>query len=173
MSSGDVRARDHPGAEPGTGSLPLPVARVMVEVLRGQTKAPESCRLAVWEGWGGLRTDGFVITAPAFDLPHRRYFLLSGPIEAVLESVEEPPARVVQLGLPWPHYQSASIWWPNDRAWCVATEIDFQSTYVGASRACINAMVEDDRLEVYEVQPSDAVTWASDQVNPKPDESYP
>lgn len=31
-----------------------------------------------------------------------------------------------------------SLWWPDDRTWCVATEIDFRWTYVGGSQVCIN-----------------------------------
>lgn len=32
----------------------------------------------------------------------------------------------------WPH-QSANLAWPSDHAWCIATEIDFNTTYIGGS----------------------------------------
>lgn len=171
MSYGDPRVKVHPGVEPTTGSLPLPVARVVIEVLRGHTRTPKRCWFAAWEGWGGLAD--FVRSAPVFDVPHRSYLLLAGPIETVLESVVDPPSTVVEQGLPWPHYQSPNLWWPEDRAWCVATEIDFQSTYVGASRTCIDRLLADDRLEIYEVAASDGITWADDGRNPKPNEEHP
>ena len=171
LSGTDPRVKDHPGVEPDTGSLPLPVAKALMEVLRGHTTTPENCWFAAWEGQG--HPDDFVTNAPAFELPARNYLLVGGPIEAVLESVVDPPAIVVEMGLPWPHYQSPSLWWPNDRAWCVATDIDLQSTYVGGSRKCIEGLLEEDRLETYEVQSSDGVTWDDDDVNPKPDETYP
>ena len=171
MSSGNPRVKAHPGVEPTTGSLPLPVARVAMQVLRGHTTTPERCWFATWEGWGGLAD--FVTTAPAFDLPHRTYLLVAGPIEAALESVINPPPEVVELGLPWPHYQSANLWWPDDRAWCLATEIDFESTYVAATRTCVDQLLADEHLEVYEVAASDGVTWADDGVNPRPNEAYP
>ncbi len=66
-----------------------------------------------------------------------------------------------------------NLWWPDDRAWCVATELDMQSTYIGGSRACVDQLLGDDRLEVYEVQPSDGISWDADGVNPKPDEPHP
>jgi hypothetical protein len=171
MSYGDPRAKTHPGVEPTTGSLTLSVARVAMKVLRGHTRTPERCWFAVWEGGGGLAD--FVTTAPSFGLPHRTYLMVTGPIETVLQSMMDPPSRVLELGLAWPHYQSANLWWPDDRAWCVATEIDFQSTYVGASRRCIDQLLADDHLETYEVAESDGVTWADDGLNPKPNERYP
>ena len=85
MSSGDLRAKAHPGVEPTTGSLPLPVARAVMEVLKGHTSTPGRCWFATWEGWGGLAD--LVTNAPAFDLPQRSYLLVAGPIEAVLQSV--------------------------------------------------------------------------------------
>ncbi len=171
-SGTDPRVKDHPGVEPDMGSLPLPVAKAVMEVLRGHTTTPEQCSFAAWEGWG-FDPDDFVTNAPAFELPARNYLLVDGPIEAVLESLMDPPAIVVEKGLPRPHYQSPSLWWPDDRAWCVASEIDLQSTYVGGSRRCIEALLEDHQLETYEVQPSDGVTWDDDGINPKPDEAYP
>jgi hypothetical protein len=170
-SSNYPRAPDHPGVEPATGELPLEVVRVAMELLKRQTRSPERCWFAVWEGFG--RLSDFVTTAPTFDLPHRHYYLLVGPIEAVLESVEDPPRAVVEAGLVWPHYQSPNLWWPDDRAWCVATELDMQSTYIGGSRACVDQLLREDRLEVYEVQPSDGITRDADGVNPKPDEPHP
>jgi hypothetical protein len=107
---------------------------------------------------------------PTFDLPHRRYYLLAGPIEVVPEGIEDPPSYAVgEPGLAWHYYHSANLWWPDDRAWCVATEIDMQSTYIGCSRTCVDELLGDDRLEVYEVQRSDGVRWDADDVNPKPD----
>ena len=43
---------------------------------------------------------------------------------------------------------SPNIWWPEDRAWCVATDIDPDSTYVGGQADCIDALTSDSRFEV-------------------------
>ncbi len=169
LGAGDPRAMDHPGIEPDMGSLPLAVSQVVMEVLERETNTPDDCWFAVWEGWG-FRAEDFVSNAPTFVLPHRSYFLLQGPIEAVLESVEDPPLEVVARGLDWPHHRSPNLWWPEDRAWCVATEIDFQSTYIGGSGPCIKSLVADTRLEAYKVETSDGITWDDDTINPKPEE---
>jgi hypothetical protein len=93
-----------------------------------------------------------------FRLPHRGYYLAKGPLEAALETVYGM-ARA---------YQSASIWWPDDRAWCVATEIDFDWTYVGGSQECVAAVLGSPDLEALPARLSDGVTYASDPINPTP-----
>ncbi|HEY5025919.1 MAG TPA: hypothetical protein VII76_13155 [Acidimicrobiales bacterium] len=144
-------APNHPGVEPTSGALPIEVSRPLVEALREETGTPERCWFAVWEGFGALSS--WVEGAPTFDLPHRRYHLLVGPIETIFESVEDPPFD-----------QSANLWWPDDRSWCVATEIDLNTTYVGGSRQCVDRLLGESGLEVYEVAPSDL----GDYVNPEP-----
>ena len=54
--------------------------------------------------------------------------------------------------------QSPNLWWPDDRAWCVATEIDFSSTYLGGSDAVIEKLLHDERVEAIRVDPTDRVT---------------
>ncbi len=81
---------------------------------------------------------------------------MGGPSEAVGESVCRS------------RYQSASLWWPDDQAWCVATEVDFESTYIGGMRNCIEAVVKDSRLEALVIDPRQGVTWESDRINPNP-----
>jgi hypothetical protein len=151
--------RDHqPGLwdrEPERGALPEDLVPMLIPVLARHTATPRGCFFAVWDGWGALEPG--VADAPAFEIPHRRLFLLTGPTTAVCHSLEAPP---------W--WQSPSLWWPDDRSWCVATEIDFETTYVGGTRACIAELTAHPDLEAVAVQPSDGVTWASDQVNPAP-----
>jgi hypothetical protein len=56
-----------------------------------------------------------------------------------------------------PGWQSPNLWWPDDQAWCVGTEIDLMSTYVGGSRGCVRAIVEHRQLEAAAVESSDGV----------------
>jgi hypothetical protein len=51
-----------------------------------------------------------------------------------------------------PRGQSANLWWPADHAWCVASEIDFQWSYVGGPRSCIDAILKDSRIESAEIK---------------------
>lgn len=66
------------------------------------------------------------------------------------------------------HHQSASLWWPEDRAWFISTEVDLYSTYIGGSRSCIDAIVAEPRIEGSEADIHDGITWASDRINPNP-----
>jgi hypothetical protein len=66
------------------------------------------------------------------------------------------------------HYNSPSLWWPDDRSWCVATDVDLQTTYVGASAECVNQLLQDDQLEVMQVPPDQSVSIDADTVNPTP-----
>lgn len=135
---------------PATGSLEL--ASALVEVLRAHTTTPERCWFAVWEGWGG-----FDPGTPRFVHPQRRYFLARGAIEAAESSVLEDWVR-----------QSPSMWWPDDRAWFVSTEIDFTYSYVGGTRECIDAILAHPQIEALRARISDRITWDGDRINPSP-----
>jgi hypothetical protein len=37
--------------------------------------------------------------------------------------------------------QGPNLWWPVDRAWCVASEIDLPWTFVGGSTKLIDAVI--------------------------------
>jgi hypothetical protein len=83
-----------------------------------------------------------------------------------LELAERPVRAIedfhVQRG------DAPNIGWPDDRAWCVASEIDLMRMYVGGSRALIDAIVADDHLEAVAVSVDELVTWEADAINPLP-----
>lgn len=121
-------------------------------ILAQQTTTPDRCWFAIWEGYGDLQAE--VRAAPAFDFPGRRLHLFSGPIAAL--DVTFCDTR----------QQSANMCWPDDRAWFVATEIDFNTTHVGGSIDTIAAIPASSDLEALAVEPHDGVTVASDTLNP-------
>jgi hypothetical protein len=160
---------------PMVGSLPLELARVLVGVLRDHTTTSDPCWFAAWEGWGdpvfmtrvgstepAEPPPGSVIERPrrqrTFKLPGRGYYIAKGPLAAALDTVYGVVAS----------YQSASIWWPDDRAWCVATEVDFDWTYVGGSKECIAAILGSPDLEALPARIQDGVNHFNDPINPKP-----
>jgi len=159
--TGKLRNERHNGRSdvwdrpPDEGMLPPGVAAALTDVLSRQTKTPEHCWFAAWEGFGALRDD--VRAAPKFEVPGRRYHLLIGPASAAGEQVLNPPWK-----------QTSNLWWPDDHAWCVATEIDLRSTYVGCSQACADELVAHPELEAYAIDPGAGIAWASDTVNPEP-----
>jgi hypothetical protein len=146
---------------PSEGSLPLEVARPLWQVLASYTTTAVTCWFAVWEGFGCLRA--VVRSSPSFTIPERRLHLLQASIEAIEASFCEPL-----------HYhQSANLWWPDDQAWCVSTEIDFMTTYIAGTDEAIAALMAHADLEIDVVEPLDGVTWASDTINPTLPEDSP
>jgi hypothetical protein len=154
---------------PMAGSIPEDLTGVLVEHLRSHTTTPGSVWFAVWTGWGahrlaprpGTRASGGVQALPdrdeplppAFELPAREYWLLHGPIEGALETMSSRG------------WQSVNLWWPEDRAWFVSTEIDFAWTYVGGTRELIDGLMADPRLEVLHASLTDGVAFDADRVN--------
>lgn len=116
------------------GSLPRLVAETLVRILAAHTSTPAQCWMAVWNGWGGMPAAPAVVHHPGRD-----YVLLSAAVP-----MASRPLWLID-GEAW-HYQSPSLWWPEDRAWVVATEVDFAWTYVGGSEAVVDALRRDTRL---------------------------
>lgn len=141
---------------PEIGSLPPRQLARVATTLSQHTVAPEVCWFAVWEGYGALAVavddiPKFVHAAPG------PMAMFSGPLSAAMTSFIEP------IG-----HQSANMWWPEDHAWLVATNVDLMTTYVAASGACIDALVTDQDLEAMRVSVNQGVTSAADTLNPAP-----
>jgi hypothetical protein len=172
-------------APPPVGSLDRYEATALVSTLRAYTTTPNSCWLAIWFGFAqltgsfssvraaregalhpwlerrrGVRSDMLdppsdLGDAPTVSLPNRKYFLYRGPID-VVPRFEHMPG----------HLQTPNMWWPEDRAWFVATEIDFDSTLVACIRTCAEALLGSD-LEVMEVSAETRLDIDGDIVNVK------
>jgi hypothetical protein len=69
------------------------------------------------------------------------------------------------LESPVPFDQSPNLWWPEDRAWFVTSEIDFAWTYVGGDNSLVEALVSDSRLEALPVVLTAKAHSESDRVN--------
>ena len=87
---------------------------------------------------------------PLFELPWREHRLLSGPLDAALEM-----GSVVN-GVFFPY--SPSLIWPDDHAWCVATDVDLRSTYVAATLALADELLSDTRLETWPARLDDPLS---------------
>lgn len=138
---------------PATGSQPLEIGRELSQTLARYTETPNLCWFAVWEGFGYLKPE--VYSAPQLALPGRNMFLFNAPIGAMTASFSMPD---------W--FQSFNLCWPDDRSWCVATEIDFMSTYIAGTQAAIEEILNLSVLEAHKAEPSDGVQYKSDLINP-------
>lgn len=176
-----------PGGDPQRGNLVPEALAHLCHALADHTATPERCFFGLWEGRGWIgggsirpavaRPSGANAApvsadapiAPAFSaeelrrprlrLPSRDYLLLAGPLEAAL-----------QIGC-WPAPecfapQSPNLFWPADRAWCAASEIDFDSTLVGGTPELVDAILDAPELDAWAVAPDDSLAHDADRVNP-------
>ena len=61
--------------------------------------------------------------------------------------------------------QSPNLFWPEDRAWCVASEIDLHCTLVGGLQKLADDLIANPAFETWFVFPEDPVTRDRDEVN--------
>jgi hypothetical protein len=161
-----------PGPEiepPLVGTLERDELDALVELLAHHTASPQSCWFGLWEGYGWMQGAPAVAElappaahkgfrrrrrspvkpaappGPRVQIPGRSLALYRGPIEAATAFCQ-PPAL-----------QSANLWWPEDRAWCVASEIDLPSTYLGGTQALVQAVLHDGRLEAVPASLADRI----------------
>jgi hypothetical protein len=156
---------------PRTGHMDEEMCAVLYDLLANWTSSTDIW-LGIWEGWGtfgypqsmsfmGDPGTDFGLTelaarvhaTPRFEHPNRSYLLARAPVSAVAELSRFP------LSI------SPSLAWPDDRSWCVATEIDFDSTLVAAGEECPAALLAEDRLEALRVQPEDRLDIGGDVLN--------
>ncbi len=158
--TGDYRFHyrdDQPGLWdrlPAEGTIPAHLARLLATELARHTATPETCWYGVWEGFGGVPVPP---EAARFEIPAREMFLLRGRVTTI---VDAPALDGCD--------QRPNLWWPDDHAWCVATEIDFMTTYVGGSETAIAALLALPDLEIMAVPPQTRTTFDGDTVNPSP-----
>jgi hypothetical protein len=132
-------AEPWPGQVPQVGTLHPADAGALVALLARYTSTPERCWFCTWEGWGAVLFDD----GPRVQLPGRNYALYVGPVAALPSLTDAQDDH------------SPNLWWPDDRAWCVATEIDLAWTYVGGSAALISDVLADPNLEAQPASPDD------------------
>jgi hypothetical protein len=134
------------------GLLPQNAAAALIEILPAQG----DIWIALWEGYGFLYPEQGIkwLTASSkseppseppvlpwrtppypdrrrrrIKLPHRNYLLYRGPASQIAGWMEGP-----------------NLWWPDDRSWCVASEIDLAWTYVGGAESLIARVMAEPKL---------------------------
>lgn len=175
------------GNIPELGEMPAETLDHLCAVLGDHTADPAHCYFGLCE----INHHPLVDKTEAEQGPRSRlklpvgrdHLVLSGPLAAVVQIGDtDPPGLMVFVqatgpgeerpGRPEPDptdpfwRDSPSLIWPADRAWFVASEVDFDSTVLGGSRALVDALLAAPGLEVFEVTPETKLTAFSDELNP-------
>jgi hypothetical protein len=164
-----------PDGSPSTGSLDEEALSPLCDVLAAHTTTPDDCFYGLWEGWGWIYGSPAIanlgsrepvaslftaqeLASPRLHLPSRDYLLLRGPMSGAL--------ALSCYGESWPAWQSPNLLWPADRAWVLASEIDFNSTLVAGDTDLIADILACPALESWPVRPHDSLGSDGDTVNP-------
>ena len=95
-------------------------------------------------------------------LPGRDHFLFAAAPQAFADATWIHDT-------PWnrdPHWpQSPSLLWPEDRAWVMVTEVDFDSTIVAGSEDLVAELIADPRIEALQINEAADLTSDGDRVN--------
>lgn len=140
---------------PVTGRCPRAVRVPLVDRFERPADPSSPCHLLVWTGFGGV--EGSSVDAPRIAGPGREYMVLRASLDQVGRGLFDIASPTLEIG--------PSFWWPDDRSWCVATEVDFRWTYVGGPRLLIDAILADDRIEALETRLEHRGEYLSDTVN--------
>ncbi|MEU3626615.1 hypothetical protein [Amycolatopsis coloradensis] len=101
------------------------------------------------------------LDAPRLRHPGREYLMFAGPLASAKKLGWRPRPN-------WFEAQSPNLFWPDDRAWCVATEIDFDSTLVAGEEALIDALLKAPGPEVWRIEPDTSLAADGDRVDHVP-----
>ena len=111
----------------------------------------------------GILSDD-ISRGPRLSLPNRDYVLF-----AMSPGVFMYPTW--QESVLWQHPDQTAfthgpaLLWPEDRAWVIVSEIDWDSTVVGGSEELISALLNDDRLEAWRLPAESLLTADADEIN--------
>jgi hypothetical protein len=177
------------GDAPDIGDLHPEKFGTLANILVKHTGAVDNCWFCIWEGWGwepsslGIIYSRFItgdeavdddwsppervptftpeeLAMPRVNLPGRDYLLLTGQLPTTTEAGWRD--ELDWLG------RSPNLFWPADRSWFVASEIDFDSTLVAGSSKLVAAILDAPELDSWPVQPEDSLAIDGDQINPLP-----
>lgn len=146
------------GEDPERGDLAPDALELLCALLGEHTAEAAHCFFGLWSGWGWLHRQPALSANELLKLPGRDYLLLCGPLSAAMQIGD---AQAV-IGF---EPKSPNLFWPADHAWCVASEIDFDSTLVGGTTELIRAILTAPGLDAWPVGPDDSLAYDADRVN--------
>jgi len=147
-----------------------PEAAAKTKALEGELREHKSADVSA-EVARAVHTGSFGDPRPlVLQLPGRDYVLLTTALDELADPIWPYRAGIGWIPDSLPFGGSGpmpQLIWPADRAWCIASEIDFDSTVVGGSRSLINEIVTSG-LEALAVPEDGDLSENGDLINPKP-----
>lgn len=159
---------------PRQGTLTPEDASTLIPILRASTATPETCRFCLGAMYGyepvvvladGTRRDDLmhppeggrlVVETPMPEMAYSRA-KLQLPFTTCL--LYEGPIATALTGYPGrPPVQTATLWWPDDRAWCVGSHPELLWTYVAGPEKLVARLAADPTLEALPVTVDAPVT---------------
>jgi hypothetical protein len=97
-----------------------------------------------------------------FSVPDREFYMFKAPL-SIAPTFTQHVFGVNDYRLDGT--EAPNIWWPDDEAWLIYTDIDLASSYIGGTVELVDAILADPGLEAFPANLSDSVRWDSDTVN--------
>ena len=126
-----------PLGHPAYAVVPVAALEALVDLLGPST--PVHC--GMWDGWGWWWYDIEPPDAEKLALPHRDYYLWTGPLLSATAFGDSPPSLI----------------WPDDRSWFVGVPIYTNEIAVGGTAALVDAILADARLDARRATPDDVL----------------
>jgi hypothetical protein len=161
--------------EPRSGVLSRRQAHALIALLAEQTSTPHRVWFCLWEGYGYLTGAIAGLVAHSTEegepsLPLRPYRIITPPHKKLKKSRVRLPERAYLLftgsvvqGEGWE--DGPNLWWPDDRSWCAASEIDLPYTYVGGSKKLVEQILTHPLLESLPAGTHERIDADSDKIN--------
>ena len=137
------------------------VLAALTPLLSAGTTTPDDVVAGFWEGGSGQK----LVSARTFTSGDGLDYVLATTTLGELTELDWG----FSLKLGW---QRSSMWnrsmqilWPEDHAWVLASQIDFDSTIVAGTRALVDAILTDGRFEAFDVGPDYDLSWDGDVIN--------
>jgi hypothetical protein len=174
--------------EPSEGDLDPTVLAAVAGHLAGHTHAPDSgvAGIVEYNGWWNISARH----ARLFEYPYGQ----GAETRATAAQLQPTPAPYLTLidrsyalckagarmftdtnwttDAPWGQYgyaKSPSILWPDDKAWVLVTEMDYDSTIVAGGQQLITDLVRDPDIEAMIIREGADLSWDADNENRPPD----
>lgn len=141
------------GGTSDVGYLDPQVLAALAPLLGRATTTPGDALAAYWVGGTGQ-----VLTGRSASIDRYGYVLAQTDTAELAE-----PGWGLRLGLRID--DPPQLLWPEDHAWVLATEIDWDSTIVAGPRELVDAILTDGRFEAYPVDEDSDLSWNGDTIN--------